>query len=62
MRLFSLIFNKRGRDRHFACVDAQGICIAFKSCRAVPANGDWVEVEGINLCWLGKPLPVGARQ
>lgn len=57
MRFFSWLFHTPERYRHFALVDAQGTCLAFKSCRAMPANGHWVEVEGVTLSWLGKPLP-----
>lgn len=60
MRFLSSMFKKTQRYRHFARLDNQGICIAFKSCRAAPANGDWVEVERVNLCLLGKPLPGNA--
>ncbi|OPA89804.1 hypothetical protein BFW87_22320 [Pseudomonas fluorescens] len=61
MRLLSLILKKTSRCRHFALLDAQGLCIAFKSCHATPQNGHWLEVERVNLCWLGKPLPGSVR-
>ncbi|NVZ18921.1 hypothetical protein HX794_04640 [Pseudomonas costantinii] len=61
MRIFSLMFKSNTRYRHFASVDANGVCIAFKTCHEKPANGHWVEVEHLNLCWLGNALPSHAR-
>lgn len=58
MRLLSLLFKRTTRYRHFALLDSHGVCIAFKSCHAKPANEHWIEVENINLSWLGK-APLG---
>jgi hypothetical protein len=55
------LFNSRRNDRHFARVDASGICHAFKQCRQPPQGQDWVEITEQKLCWLGNPLPNSAR-
>ncbi|ANF85624.1 hypothetical protein A7J50_2215 [Pseudomonas antarctica] len=57
MRIFSWAFRKTTGYRHFALLDARHVCIAFKSCRAKPAGEQWVEVERVNLSWLGRTLP-----
>ncbi|KPA95070.1 hypothetical protein [Pseudomonas asplenii] len=46
--------------RHFALLDQNGICLAFKSCRTRPQNGNWVDVEEVCLAWLHRPLPASA--
>ncbi|MGE7813209.1 hypothetical protein ACQKMW_07290 [Pseudomonas sivasensis] len=44
------------RYRHFALLDTQGRCIAFKSCEGIPENGKWVQVNEVNLAWLNGAL------
>jgi hypothetical protein len=61
MRIFPLWFKRATRYRHFALLDTQGMCRAFKSCAERPAGEHWVEVEHINLTWLGSTLPKRAR-
>ncbi|AHG41231.1 hypothetical protein N018_13860 [Pseudomonas syringae CC1557] len=55
MRLSIFTVN---RYRHFALLDTQGRCIAFKSCEGIPENGEWVQVNEVNLAWLNRALPV----
>lgn len=57
MCIFSTLFRTTQRYRCFVLLDAECICIAFKSCVTAPQNGHWIEVERINLSWLGNPLP-----
>lgn len=57
MRLSMLRVN---RYRHFALLDAQGRCIAFKSCEGIPENGEWAQVNEVNLAWLNRALPARA--
>ena len=57
MRSFSWVFRKTTDYRHFALLDAEHVCIAFRSCRTKPVGEHWVEVERVNLSWLGRPLP-----
>lgn len=61
MRIFPWGFTRTARYRHFALLDTQGVCTAFKSCREQPAGERWVEVEHVNLAWLGSTLPNRAR-
>lgn len=61
MRVFSWVFKRSSRYRHFALLDARHVCIGFKSCRAKPTGEYWVEVEQVNLSWLGTTLPGCAR-
>ncbi|PMV22804.1 hypothetical protein C1X21_12175 [Pseudomonas sp. FW305-3-2-15-A-LB2] len=61
MRIFSMMFRTTRRYRCFVLLDAEGTCVAFKSCAALPGNGHWIEVECINLSWLGNPFPSRAR-
>lgn len=61
MRMFFWLFKRPPRYRHFALLDARQVCIAFKSCRAKPVGEHWVEVERVNLSWLGTTLPGCAR-
>jgi hypothetical protein len=58
--LWSLLF-KRQPQRHFARLDAQGLCQAFKCCEQLPAGFGWVEVSESRLQWLNRPLPGNAR-
>lgn len=52
---------KRQPQRHFARLDAQGLCQAFKCCEQPPAGTGWVEVGESDLRWLNRPLPASAR-
>lgn len=61
MRMFFWVFKRPPRYRHFALLDGGNLCIAFKSCRAKPVGEHWVEVERVNLSWLGTTLPGCAR-
>lgn len=61
MRTISRLFRPTQRYRNFVLLDAECTCIAFKSCIAMPQNGHWIEVDYINLSWLGHPLPSRAR-
>ena len=61
MRMFFSVFKRPPRYRHFALLDAKQVCIAFKSCGAKPVGEQWVEVERVNLSWLGTTLPGCAR-
>lgn len=61
MRIFSRLFRTTQRYRYFVLLDTGLVCIAFKSCAAMPQHGHWIEVEHINLSWLGNPLPSRAR-
>lgn len=54
-------FNSRRTYRHYASVDASGICRAFKQCRQQPEGHQWVEITEQRLSWLGQPLPATAR-
>lgn len=49
------------QHRHYARVDQDGICRAFKHCIKPPAGHDWVEINESRLCWLNQPLPATAR-
>ncbi|GAA0264595.1 MULTISPECIES: hypothetical protein [Pseudomonas] len=60
MCFFVLGFKGVERYRHFALLDTQGRCIAFKSCEGTPQNGKWVQVKHINLAWLNRVLPAQA--
>ncbi|AJZ96539.1 hypothetical protein C7A11_18845 [Pseudomonas simiae] len=61
MHIFSRLFRPIQRYRCFVLLDAECMCIAFKSCIAAPQSGHWIEVDRINLSWLGKSLPSRAR-
>ena len=61
MDFFWSLFNPRRHDRHFARVDASGICCAFKQCRQPPVGQEWVEISEPKLSWLGQTLPASAR-
>ncbi|WLH86971.1 hypothetical protein PSH96_11155 [Pseudomonas sp. FP2338] len=61
MRMFFWLLKRPPRYRHFVLLDARQVCIAFKSCRTKPAGKHWVEVERVNLSWLGTMLPSCAR-
>lgn len=58
--LWSLLF-KRQPQRHFARLDGNGLCQAFKCCEHLPAGAGWVEVSESRLQWLNRPLPASAR-
>jgi hypothetical protein len=55
------LFSLRRRHRHYARLDQQGICLAFKHCAETPCGQGWVEVHEAKLCWLQRPLPASAR-
>lgn len=55
------LFSLRRRHRHYARLDAHGICLSFKHCAETPCGQGWVEVKEANLCWLQRPLPASAR-
>lgn len=61
MRMFFSVFKRPPRYRHFALLDVKQVCIAFKSCRTKPVGEHWIEVERVNLSWLGTTLPGCAR-
>ncbi len=52
--------NRAQHCHHFALLDLQGRCIAFKSCEGIPRNGEWVQVNEVNLAWLNRTLPARA--
>ncbi|MEE1922443.1 hypothetical protein V0R50_06770 [Pseudomonas sp. 148P] len=52
---------KRQPQRHFARLDAQGLCQALKCCEQPPVGAGWVEVGESDLRWLNRPLPASAR-
>ncbi|TDF84605.1 hypothetical protein [Pseudomonas sp. H9] len=54
------LFTRRP-TRHFARLDTQGHCLAFKQCANKPEAGNWVEINEIRLAWLNRPLPANAR-
>ncbi|UFH48651.1 hypothetical protein [Pseudomonas sp. KNUC1026] len=47
--------------RHYALIDAHGLCAAFRTCGHAPAGSGWVEVTETRLHSLGRPLPASAR-
>ncbi|WAJ38504.1 hypothetical protein OU800_04505 [Pseudomonas sp. GOM7] len=55
------LFNPRKPLRHFALLDAQGICRALRQCEQPPEGGRWVEVSESRMSWLGSALPASAR-
>ncbi len=57
---WSLLF-KRQPQRHFARLDAHGLCQALKCCEQPPVGAGWVEVNESGLHWLNRPLPASAR-
>ena len=58
--LWSLLFKRQPR-RHFARLNADGLCQAIKCCEQLPAGAGWVEVRESGLHWLNRPLPANAR-
>ncbi|MCK6188245.1 hypothetical protein [Pseudomonas sp. EYE_354] len=62
MRLSIGLFKRAIKYRHFALLDTHGRCIAFMSCERIPARGEWVEVNEVNLAWLSQTLPGQERQ
>ena len=58
--LWTLLFQ-RPRHNAYARLDSDGNCLAFKQCSQPPAGSGWVQVEEIQLGWLGRPLPSSAR-
>ena len=61
MRLLKSLFMPQPACRHFALLDAQGCCLAFKQCKLPPVGDGWVEVEETRLSWMHRPLPASAR-
>ncbi|WP_421523744.1 hypothetical protein [Pseudomonas yamanorum] len=61
MRLLKSLFFSHTSHRHFALLDAQGCCQAFKQCSLPPVGEGWVEVEETRLSWMHRPLPASAR-
>ncbi|MCS3416686.1 hypothetical protein HX875_12870 [Pseudomonas yamanorum] len=61
MRLLKSLFFSHTSHRHFALLDAQGCCQAFKQCSLPPVGEGWVEVEEPRLSWMHRPLPASAR-
>lgn len=55
------LFSLRRQHRHYARVDHDGICRAFKHCTQPPVGPEWVEITEARLCWLNQPLPATAR-
>ncbi|MFO2465030.1 hypothetical protein OOJ96_14555 [Pseudomonas sp. 15FMM2] len=55
------LFTPKPVHRHFALLDQQGRCQAFKQCSLPPVGEGWVEVEEIRLSWMHHPLPARAR-
>jgi hypothetical protein len=62
MRLSIFIVNRATKYRHFALLNSQGCCIAFKSCERMPTQGEWVEITAINLAWFNQTLPGHGRR
>lgn len=48
------------RARTFACLDEQGICLAFRQSAQPPGPTSWHEVNEQRLNWLGARLPQSA--
>jgi hypothetical protein len=59
--LLRRLFSRSRPLRHFALLDAQGICRALRQMQEQPGQAGWVEVSEPSLSWLGAPLPAGAR-
>ena len=62
MRLSIGLFKRAIKYRHFALLDIHGRCVAFMSCEGIPARGEWVEVNEVNLAWLSQTLPSQERR
>jgi hypothetical protein len=58
--LWTLLFQ-RPRQLYYAHLDAEGKCLAFKHCSQPPSSSGWVQVNEIQLAWLGRQLPANAR-
>ncbi|MGH8449408.1 hypothetical protein [Pseudomonas sp.] len=61
MRLLKSLFMPHAHHRHFALLDANGHCLAFKQCSLPPVGEGWVEVAETHLGWMNRPLPASAR-
>lgn len=61
MRLLKSLFMSQPRHRHYARLDANGHCVAFKQCSLPPVGDGWVEVSEPHLGWMHRPLPMSAR-
>lgn len=60
MSLWSLL-APRAKPRHFALLDATGICRGLHQAIQPPARGHWVEVQEPSPSWIGQPLPARAH-
>nr|WP_322939569.1 hypothetical protein [Pseudomonas sp. s4] len=58
--LLRRLFSRSRPMRHFALIDAQGLCRALRQMQKQPSQAGWVEVREPNASWLGAPLPSGA--
>ncbi|WP_375740040.1 hypothetical protein [Pseudomonas boanensis] len=54
------LFAPRRQLHCFALLDDAGICRELRQANEAPAGGHWVQVDGICLSWLDRPLPPGA--
>lgn len=59
MSLWNLLIPA-ARMRCYALLDNRGICRALRQSRSVPGQSGWVEVESMQLQWIGQPLPLQA--
>ncbi|HBZ93048.1 MAG TPA: hypothetical protein DEO91_04915 [Pseudomonas sp.] len=59
--LLRRLFNRSRPVRHFALIDAQGLCRALRQMHEHPGQAGWVEVHEPSITWLGAPLPGSAR-
>ena len=59
--LLRRLFSRSRPMRHFALIDAQGLCCALRQMQEHPSQPGWVEVREPSIAWLGAPLPAGAR-
>lgn len=59
MSLWNLL-NPATRMRCYALLDNRGICRALRQSRSVPEQNGWVEVESMQLQWIGQPVPLYA--
>ncbi|UVE16972.1 hypothetical protein NVV93_15435 [Pseudomonas sp. LS44] len=62
MNLLSLLSFWPSPWRHYALLDAQGICRALRHARMAPQGAGWVEVNESRLSWLHQPLPASAHR
>ncbi|MBM7060163.1 hypothetical protein JQX08_05530 [Pseudomonas sp. UL073] len=60
MSMLALLFQRQPL-RHFALLDAQGVCRALRQAHRAPSEAGWVEVRACRPSWLQQPLPADAR-